>query len=63
MKPAKKVVIVGSKFGEVYLNAFIQPQDKWHLIGLFPKVALVLENYLKHSVFHFLLDLINYLKK
>lgn len=53
MKPAKKVVIVGSKFGEVYLNAFIQPQDKWHLIGLFPKVALVLENYLKHSVFHF----------
>ena len=37
MKPAKKVVIVGSKFGEVYLNAFIQPQDKWHLIGLFSK--------------------------
>ncbi|SYK73445.1 Uncharacterised protein [Klebsiella pneumoniae] len=33
------------------------------LLAFFPKVALVLENYLKHSVFHFLLDLINYLKK
>lgn len=34
MNKAKKVIIVGAKFGELYLNAFIDPTDNLQLVGL-----------------------------
>jgi len=34
MNQPKKVLIVGSKFGEVYLNAFVQHHPDWRLAGL-----------------------------
>ena len=37
MSQPKKVLIVGSKFGEIYLNAFIQPDPDWVLAGLLTK--------------------------
>lgn len=33
-KKNRRVLVVGAKFGEVYLNAFLQPQDGFELAGL-----------------------------
>lgn len=32
--PKQRVLIVGAKFGEMYLNAFMQPQEGLELVGL-----------------------------
>ena len=32
--PKQRVLIVGAKFGEMYLNAFMQPPEGLELVGL-----------------------------
>ncbi len=42
--PKTRVLIVGAKFGEMYLNAFMQPRRGWNWSACWRREALVQES-------------------
>lgn len=49
--PKQRVLIVGAKFGEMYLNAFMQPPEGLELVGLLAQGSAVQENWLMRLAF------------
>lgn len=43
--PKQRVLIVGAKFGEMYLNAFMQPPEGLELVACWRKEAPVQESW------------------
>lgn len=57
MKIKKRVVVVGAKFGELYLNCFMEAQDTFELVGMVatgsPRAVVLAESFgipLYHSI-------------
>lgn len=49
--PKQRVLIVGAKFGEMYLNAFMQPRRGWNWSACWRREALVQESWLMRLAF------------